>query len=107
MSAGRQRAGRSGWDLARRRTDARAVASDDSAGWFDRDRTKTLVCDDGSGSFTIEVNAATVFGTPNDQGGWAVLGGTDDYATLSGGGNLVGTYVPDGIIDLYTGVVRT
>jgi hypothetical protein len=65
--------------------------------------TKTLVCDDGSGSFTIEVNAATKFGTPTDQGGWGVLSGTDQYATLHGGGNLVGTYVPDGIIDVYTG----
>ncbi|HLO36799.1 MAG TPA: hypothetical protein VK194_11980 [Candidatus Deferrimicrobium sp.] len=69
--------------------------------------TKTLVCDDDSGSFTIVVNAATVFGSPTDQGGWAVLDGTDDYASLHGGGDLVGTYVPDGIIDLYTGVVQT
>ena len=65
--------------------------------------TKTLVCSDGSGSFTIVVNAATVFGSPDDQGGWAVLSGTGAYATLHGGGNVVGTYVPDGIIDVYTG----
>ncbi|HEY3164974.1 MAG TPA: hypothetical protein VGJ71_11470 [Candidatus Limnocylindrales bacterium] len=65
--------------------------------------TKTLVCADASGSFTIEVNAATVFGSPTDQGGWAVLSGTGAYGTLRGGGNLVGTYVPDGIIDVYTG----
>jgi hypothetical protein len=68
--------------------------------------TKTLVCGDGSGTFTIEVNAATVFGSPGDQGGWGVLDGTDAYATLSGGGKLVGTYVPDGIIDVYTGSLR-
>jgi hypothetical protein len=65
--------------------------------------TKTLVCDDGSGSFTIVVNAATVFGSPTDNGGWAVLSGTDQYATLHGGGNVVGTYVDEGIIDRYTG----
>ena len=65
--------------------------------------TKTLVCSDGSGSFTIVVNAATVFGSPGDQGGWAVLSGTGAYATLHGGGNVVGTYVADGIIDVYTG----
>ena len=65
--------------------------------------TKTLVCTDGSGSFTIVVNAATVFGSPDDQGGWAVLSGTGAYATLHGGGNVVGTYVADGIIDVYTG----
>jgi hypothetical protein len=69
--------------------------------------TKTLTCADGSGSFTILVNAATVFGSPTDQGGWAVVGGTGAYTTLKGGGNLVGTYIPDGIIDVYTGSLRT
>jgi hypothetical protein len=49
------------------------------------------------------VNAATVFGAPTATGGWAVLGGTDRYATLHGGGNVVGTYVDEGIIDRYTG----
>jgi hypothetical protein len=68
--------------------------------------TKTLTCTDGSGSFTIAVNAATTDGSPTDQGGWAVLSGTGDYGTLSGGGNVVGTYVEAGIIDLYTGSVR-
>jgi hypothetical protein len=68
--------------------------------------TKTLVCTDGSGTFTIRVHAATVFGSPTDQGGWSVVGGTGDYAGLRGGGNLVGTYVPNGIIDVYTGVVQ-
>ena len=68
--------------------------------------TKTLECADGSGSFTIVVNAATVFDSPGDQGGWAVLSGTDDYATLSGGGQIRGTYVPEGIIDTYTGSLR-
>ena len=68
--------------------------------------TKTLVCADGSGSFTIGVNAATVFGWPTDQGGWFVVGGTGDYENLRGGGNLVGTYIPNGIIDVYTGVVQ-
>jgi hypothetical protein len=67
--------------------------------------TKTLTCADGSGTFTIRVNAATVFGSPTDQGGWAVIEGTGDYATLRGGGNLVGTYQGDGIVDLYTGSV--
>jgi len=68
--------------------------------------TKTLVCDDNSGSFTIVINAAVVFGHPTDQGGWAVLDGTGAYSTLSGGGNVVGTYVPDGIVDVYTGSLR-
>ena len=64
--------------------------------------TKTLDCTDGSGTFTIVINAATVFGSPTDQGGWAVLSGSGAYATLRGGGSLVGTYVPDGIMSTYT-----
>jgi hypothetical protein len=68
--------------------------------------TKTLVCDGGSGTFTIIVNAATTFDSPTDQGGWAVLSGTGDYSTLRGGGSVVGTYVVAGIIDAYTGSVR-
>jgi len=67
--------------------------------------TKTLDCEDGSGTFTIKVDAAVVFGSPTDQGGWSVVGGTGDYVGLHGGGNLVGTYVETGIIDVYTGVV--
>ena len=67
--------------------------------------SKTLVCADHSGSFTIKVNAATVFGSPTDQGGWSVVGGDGAYAHLHGGGSLVGTYYPDGIIDVYTGNV--
>jgi hypothetical protein len=68
--------------------------------------TKTLECTDGSGTFTIRVNAATVLGSPTDQGGWAVVGGTGEYVGLKGGGNLVGTYYDDGIIDVYTGSLR-
>jgi len=69
--------------------------------------TKTLTCDDGSGTFTILVQAKVIFGAPTDSGGWAVIGGTGDYENLHGGGSLVGTYFfdPDGITDVYTGVV--
>ncbi len=66
---------------------------------------KTLTCADGSGTVTIRVNAATVFGSPTDQGGWSIVGGTGAYASLAGGGSLVGTYTATGIIDLYTGRV--
>ncbi|HVA87737.1 MAG TPA: hypothetical protein VNF73_15640 [Candidatus Saccharimonadales bacterium] len=78
-------------------------AGGNRAGSFHLD--KTLTCDDGSGSFTIHVDAATVFGSPTDQGGWSVAGGTGAYASLAGGGNLVGTYTEAGINDLYTGRV--
>jgi len=67
---------------------------------------KTLTCADGSGTLTIRVNAATADGAPGDQGGWSVMAGTGAWATASGGGNLVGTYVPTGIIDRYTGVLQ-
>jgi hypothetical protein len=66
---------------------------------------KTLTCDDGSGTFTIGVEAKVVFGAPTDNGGWWVVGGTDDYATLQGGGNLLGTYYEGGVVDVYTGKV--
>ncbi|HEY3548829.1 MAG TPA: hypothetical protein VGK17_22380, partial [Propionicimonas sp.] len=67
---------------------------------------KTLTCDDASGSLLIAVDAATSRGRPwQDQGGWSVQGGTGQWANASGGGNLVGAYVPDGVIDDYTGVI--
>ena len=81
----------------------RARRAEDAA----RGRERLPGGDDGSGTFTITFDAATVFGSPQDQGGWKVVGGTGDYETLRGGGNLVGTYIPGGIIDLFTGGVRT
>lgn len=66
---------------------------------------KTLTCDDGSGTFTIGVEAKVIFGAPTDNGGWWVVDGTDDYSTLEGGGSLLGTYYDGGIIDVYTGIV--
>jgi hypothetical protein len=67
---------------------------------------KTLTCDDGSGTLTIKVDAATTDGAPSDQGGWSVMSGTGAWATASGGGSLVGTYVDSGIIDHYSGVLQ-
>ncbi len=68
---------------------------------------KVLTCDDGSGTLTINVDAATANGADHDQGGWSVASGTGDYATASGGGRLVGYYQQDGIVDHYTGVLRS
>ncbi len=62
---------------------------------------KTLTCDDGSGTFQIKVDVGP---TPTGTiGGFAVVGGTGDYAGLRGGGSLVGTATNGGIIDVYTG----
>jgi hypothetical protein len=69
-------------------------------------RTKTLVCSDGSGGFTIAVHAATNGRSPTEQGGWLVVSGTGDYEDLNGGGNAMGTYFLNGQVDVYTGVVQ-
>ena len=67
---------------------------------------KVLTCDDNSGTFNITYDASTVFGAPTDNGGWHIYAGTGAYAGISGGGNLVGTYNDDGIVDSYTGRVQ-
>ena len=59
-----------------------------------------------TGGLFFNPNSVMTFGSPTDTGGWAVLTGTDRYASLQGGGNLVGTYVEDGIIDRYTGSLQ-
>ena len=66
---------------------------------------RLLECYDSPNAFVITFNAATHYGSPQDQGGWRVIEGWGDYVGLKGGGNLVGTYVEGGIIDLYTGRV--
>lgn len=67
---------------------------------------KTLTCEDGSGSLTISVNAATHAGGPGDQGGWSVVTGSGDWSSASGGGRVVGTYYDGGIVDEYGGVIQ-
>jgi len=71
--------------------------------------TKTLVCDDNTGTFTISVDAATMFAKGQANGGWSVVGGTGRYTGLHGGGNILGIYQgndPLDIIDYYSGSVR-
>jgi hypothetical protein len=64
---------------------------------------KDLVCDDGSGTLTIRVDASFVNGTAGTIGGWNVVGGTGDWAGVSGGGKIVGLAFDGGIDDHYTG----
>jgi hypothetical protein len=73
---------------------------------------KLLVCDDGSGTFIITVDAGANFvqgeGT---TGGWSVVpgSGTGDYEGLQGGGNIVGIdsdTPPIDLTDYYYGSVR-
>ena len=68
---------------------------------------KDLVCEDGSGTITIRVDASAVFGMSGTVGGWNVVSGTGDYAGLRGGGRIVGTAFDGGIDDHYTGKLTT
>jgi hypothetical protein len=73
--------------------------------------TKLLVCADGSGTFTIAVNAGANFVVGNGTtGGWSVVpgSGTDAYEGLNGGGSVVGVNQSGGdvdLIDYYSGRV--
>ena len=65
---------------------------------------KTITCDDGSGSFTLQLQARAGFNVGDmTSGPWVVLRGTGDYATLRGQGTVTGTFTPGGVIDAYTG----
>jgi hypothetical protein len=68
---------------------------------------KTFACDDGSGTFTLHIEAHVFLGDPTDSGSWSVSDGTGAYAGLQGSGTLVGTYYPDfsGIQDELVGRV--
>ncbi len=66
---------------------------------------KTISCDDGSGTFTLLLQARTGFNVGDDGtfGRWVVLSGTGDYVGLHGQGTLTGTYTPSGISENYEG----
>jgi hypothetical protein len=71
---------------------------------------KVLTCDDGSGTFTILFHPQLNPTTPESclqAGPFAVVGGTGDYATLSGHGDfcLFGTGENTGT-ETFTGVFR-
>ena len=74
---------------------------------------KTFECADGSGTFTLRIQAKVKPCSATDSGVWNVAGGTGDYEGIQGTGSLVGTYFPgdvcaepDGIDDHLTGVLR-
>jgi hypothetical protein len=65
---------------------------------------KTITCNDGSGTFTLQLQARSGFNIGDMTfGPWVVLSGTGDYATLRGQGTVTGTFIPDGVSDAYTG----
>ena len=74
---------------------------------------KTFNCADGSGTFTLRIQAKVKPCSATDSGVWNVAGGTGDYEGLRGTGSLIGTYFPgdvcaepEGIDDHLTGVLR-
>jgi hypothetical protein len=67
---------------------------------------KELTCADGSGTLLIRLDAPFIGVRGGTIGGWRVLDGTGDYAGLAGGGQIVGTGTPTGIVDVYTGQLR-
>jgi hypothetical protein len=72
---------------------------------------KTFTCADGSGTFTLRIQAQVKPCDSTDRGVWSVAGGTGDYEGLRGAGKLVGTYFPndacdaEGIDDHLTGTL--
>lgn len=66
---------------------------------------KYFVCDDGSGSFDVELRVKCDLSTGNTTGRWKVVGGTGSYAGLIGSGTLIGTYDASSntVLDVYRG----
>ncbi|HWN22987.1 MAG TPA: hypothetical protein VNP93_13520 [Gaiellaceae bacterium] len=65
---------------------------------------KTIICNDGSGTFTLLIQARIGFNVGNMTfGPWVVLSGTGDYVRLHGRGTVTGTQIPGGVSDLYVG----
>ena len=67
---------------------------------------KTFTCADGSGTFTANVQAHLVFGSPTDTFTWNILSGTGAYTNLHGSGNGVGDELPTAIDDHFAGAVH-
>jgi hypothetical protein len=73
---------------------------------------KTFDCADGSGTFTLRIQAQVKPCSPTTDGVWNVASGTGAYKGLRGTGPLVGTYFPgdacsaEGIDDHLSGVLR-
>ena len=65
---------------------------------------KTITCNDGSGSFTLQLQARAGFNVGDMTfGPWTVLSGTGDYAHLHGTGTVTGTQSPGAVDDYYVG----
>jgi hypothetical protein len=67
---------------------------------------KVFTCQDGSGTFTLRVEATVITQPFSDVGTWMVVGGTGGYVNLGGAGELVGINpTPTSVLDIFTGAV--
>lgn len=65
---------------------------------------KTITCDDGSGTFILQLQARAGFNVGDMTfGPWVVLSGTGDYTNLHGRGTVTGTALAGGVSDVYVG----
>lgn len=67
---------------------------------------KTFTCDDGSGTFTLNLQVMLGFGNSADSFTWSVMSGTGAYTNLHGTGSGVGLEGPGEVDDFYTGSVH-
>lgn len=74
---------------------------------------KEFVCDDGSGTFFVQLQAHWNWVTTPEYNEftWTIKGGTGDYEDLHGSGSGMGLYAdpatpPDGVLDTYEGKVH-
>ena len=65
---------------------------------------KTITCNDGSGTFVLQLQARAGFNIGDMTfGPWVVLSGTGDYANLHGRGTVTGTALAGRVSDVYVG----
>jgi hypothetical protein len=65
---------------------------------------KTITCNDGSGTFTLQLQARAGFNVGDMTfGPWVVLSGTGDYVGLHGQGTVTGIQAPNAVTDTYVG----
>jgi hypothetical protein len=69
---------------------------------------KYFVCDDGSGTFDVELRVRCDLLTGNTSGRWSVVAGTGNYANLTGYGGLLGIYrgSDNTVLDVYDGKLK-
>ena len=65
---------------------------------------KTITCNDGTGTFILQIQARLGFNVGDMTfGPWVVLSGTGRYANLHGAGTVTGTQTEGGVSDFYVG----